>query len=56
MKTYQIELKRVSYVNVTVDAETQDEAEDAAWKQIENDYYKDWGSEWKLESIEAIAP
>jgi hypothetical protein len=55
MKTYQIELKRVSYVNVTVDAETQDEAEDAAWKQIENDYYKDWGSEWKLESIEEIA-
>jgi hypothetical protein len=56
MKTYQIELKRVSYVNVTVDAETQDEAEAQAWKQIENDYYKDWGSEWELESIEEVAP
>ena len=56
MKTYQIELKRVSYVNVTVDAETQDEAEAQAWKQIENDYYKDWGSEWDRESIEEVAP
>ena len=37
MKTYQIELKRVSYVNVTVDAETQDEAEAQAWTQSEND-------------------
>jgi len=51
MKTYQIELKRVSYVNVTVDAETQDEAEALAWKQIENDHYKDDGS-WELEFIE----
>ena len=53
MKTYQIELKRVSYVNVTVDAETQDEAEALAWKQIANDYYKDDGS-WELESIEEV--
>ena len=53
MKTYQIELKRVSYVNVTVDAETQDEAEDAAWKELGNGDYK--SADWFMESIEEVA-
>jgi hypothetical protein len=55
MKTYQIELKRVSYVNLTIEAESQDEAEALAWKGIEQDYYRDDGL-WDIESIELDEP
>ena len=51
MKTYQIELKRTSYISIEVEAETQDEAEALAWKGVENDYYRDDGH-WDIESIE----
>ena len=51
MKKYQIELKRTSYINIEVEAESQDEAEALAWKGIEQDYYKDDGH-WDIESIE----
>lgn len=55
MRTYQIELKRTKYVNIMVDADSMEEAETEAWKQIENDYYKDDGS-WELEFIEEWKP
>ena len=55
MRTYQIELKRTRYVNIMVDADSMEEAEAEAWKQIENDYYKDDGS-WELEFIEEWKP
>lgn len=51
MKTYHIELKRTSYVNLTIEAESEDEAENLAWKEIDKNYYRDDGS-WELESIE----
>ena len=51
MKTYQIELKRTSYVNLTIEAENIDEAEALAWKQVDQDYYRDDGA-WDIESIE----
>lgn len=51
MKTYQIELKRTSYVNLTIEAENEDEAEDLAWRQMEQNYYRDDGW-WDIESIE----
>ena len=51
MKTYQIELKRTSYINIEVEAESQDEAEALAWKGVEQDYYRDDGH-WEIESIE----
>jgi hypothetical protein len=51
MKTYQIEMKRTSYINIEVEAESQDEAEALAWKGVEQDYYKDDG-DWEIESIE----
>jgi hypothetical protein len=51
MKTYQIELKRTSYINIEIEAESQEEAEASAWKAVEQDYYKDDGS-WEIESIE----
>jgi len=51
MKTYQIELKRTSYVNLTIEADTEDEAERLAWLQMERDYYRDDGN-WDIETIE----
>ena len=51
MKTYQIELKRTSYVSLTIEADTEDEAERLAWLQMERDYYRDDGN-WDIESIE----
>lgn len=51
MKTYQIELRRTSYVNLTIEAENEDEAEALAWRQMEQDYYRDDGA-WDIESIE----
>jgi len=51
MKTYQIELKRTSYINLTIEAENVDEAEALAWKQVDQDYYRDDGA-WDIESIE----
>lgn len=51
MKTYQIELRRTSYVNLTIEAENEDEAEALAWKDVDQNYYRDDGS-WEIDSIE----
>ena len=51
MNFYTIELKRVSYVTIQIEAATQDDAEAMAWKQIDQDYYRDDGA-WEVESIE----
>jgi hypothetical protein len=55
MKSYQVELKRVSYVNMYVEAQSQDEAEQLAWDELASD--KSWGegnASWDLESIEEV--
>jgi hypothetical protein len=53
MKTYQIELKRVSYVNLTIEADSQDEAETLAWRELASDgSYGDSDANWEIESIE----
>jgi hypothetical protein len=51
MKTYQIELKRTSYINLTIEAENEDEAEALAWTHVDQNYYRDDGN-WEVESIE----
>jgi len=51
MKTFQIELKRTSYITIEVEATSQDEAEALAWEEIKEDYYKEDG-DWEIESIE----
>ena len=53
MKTYEIELKRTSYITMTIEAESQDQAEALAWKKNYQDYYKDDGS-WEIEFIEEL--
>jgi hypothetical protein len=53
MKTYQIELRRTSYVNLTIEAENVDEAEMLAWQELASDgSYGDSDSNWEVESIE----
>lgn len=55
MKSYQVELKRVSYVNMYVEAQSQEEAEALAWEELDSD--KSWGlgdASWELESIEEV--
>ncbi len=55
MKTYEIELKRVSYVTFTIEAETQDEAESLAWRELASDgSYGESDSNWDIESIELL--
>ena len=53
MKTYQIELKRTSYVNITVEADSVEEAEELAWDELQSDgSYGLTYADWEIESIE----
>jgi hypothetical protein len=53
MKTYQIELKRTSYVNLTVEADSVEEAEELAWDELQSDgSYGLTYADWEIESIE----
>jgi len=45
MKTYQVEVKRVSYINMEFEAETAEEAEDMMWAEVDrrgDSRYADW--------------
>ncbi len=52
MKTYEVELRRTSYIVLTIEAETQEEAEDKAWKELECGDYNHECASWDVESIE----
>jgi hypothetical protein len=55
MKSYQVELKRVSYVNMYVEAQSQEEAEQHAWAELASD--GSWGegdASWELENIAEV--
>lgn len=55
MKSYQIELKRVSYVNMDIEAESQEEAEKLAWITFESrGIYGEGDAVWELESITEV--
>jgi len=51
VKTYEVELKRTSYIVVTVEANSFAEAEDLAWREVEHMDAKSDGA-WEIESIE----
>ena len=53
MKTYEIELRRTSYITVTVEAETQEQAEDKAWHEINYDPVNDFAS-WDIENTTEV--
>lgn len=57
MKKFEVEFSRASYIIVTVEAESRDEAEDKAWEELEflatqPTHIDD--SSWGVESIEEI--
>jgi hypothetical protein len=51
MKTYHVELKRTSYINITVEAENKDAAEDAAWLELQTGDYDDINADWLLSYV-----
>ena len=54
MKTYEVELRRISYITVTVEAEDDDTALDLAWKEVGNlDRNED--AVWDVNAIEEKA-
>lgn len=54
MKTYEVELRRTSYIIVTVEAESQEDAETKAWARVEADNVNIDDSQWDVESIEEV--
>ena len=51
MKIYQIELRRVSYDNVTLEAESVEHAKAQAKEYINQTYYREDG-EWEIVTVE----
>lgn len=54
MNFYTIEIKRISYITLQIEATTQDEAETLAWAEIESgeSYGISGDANWEIESIE----
>lgn len=51
MKTYEVELRRTSYITVTVEADNKDQAEEKAWEELEGRDDESYAT-WDIESIE----
>ena len=54
MKTYEIELKRTSYVTLIVGGNTEEEAEAEAWRIIEGNTPNSRDADWDIKSIEEM--
>jgi len=54
MKTYNVELKRLSYITLTVEADSIESAEDLAWREIEHNTPNSDDANWDLSSIEEV--
>jgi hypothetical protein len=56
MKTYEVEMRRTSYVTVTVEAESIEDAKDKAWEEVTSD--GSWGTNndasWDIEYAEEV--
>ena len=52
MKTYEVELRRVSYITLTIEAEDKDDAEEKAWAECEE--HDDKHATWDVASIEEV--
>lgn len=53
MKTFEVELRRTSFITVTVEANTSEEAEEKAWAEIKAEDYRAFkDADWELESVE----
>ena len=56
MKTFEVELRRTSYITLTVEADSKEEAEAKAWVEIEHDRADINDAQWDIESIEEVQP
>lgn len=54
MKTFEVELCRTSYITLTVEADSKEEAEKKAWAEIENGRTDIYDAQWDVESIEEV--
>lgn len=52
MKTYEIELKRTSYITMFVGGNSKEEAEAEAWRLVEANTPNINDANWEIESIE----
>jgi hypothetical protein len=55
MKTYEMEFRRVSYDNLTVEADSVEHAEELAKEYLDRTYYWDDG-DWEILTIELVEP
>ncbi len=55
MKTFEVEYRRTSYITITVEADSKEEAEDIAWDEV-NIRADIRDAEWEVESIEEVQP
>jgi hypothetical protein len=53
MKTFEVEMSRVSYITFTVEAENKDDAEDKAWEEVKQrpDVHE---ATWNVASVEEL--
>jgi hypothetical protein len=56
MKTFEVEYRRTSYITITVEADSKEEADEKAWVEIEHDRADINDACWELESIEEVQP
>jgi hypothetical protein len=54
MRTFEVELRRTSYITLTVEAENEDDAEAKAWAEVEHDRADINDANWDVESIEEV--
>jgi hypothetical protein len=54
MRTFEIELRRTSYITLTVEAKDEDDAEAQAWARVEADNVNINDAQWDVESIEEL--
>ena len=51
MKTYEVEMRRTSYIVITVQAESEEHAEELAWAELSS---LGQATDWEVESIEKM--
>lgn len=54
MKTYEVELRKTSYVTLTIEAETRKDAEAKAWQALERGELATDCTNWDVAFIEEI--
>ncbi len=53
-KTYEVELRRTSYIVLTIEAENEDAAKALAWEEIERGDYRHEDAAWDIEFVEEV--